>query len=83
MEKEIKLYISKIKAYAFTNKSVPFIMGFILLLSVSAVSLAGGLWQFAQVLGSCAYFVLVIGVILQLAPYFRIRKRIGEVKNAS
>jgi hypothetical protein len=63
--------IAKITAYALSNWSYPFLLGFMLILAVSAISLSVGFWQFAEVFGACSYFVLVVGVALQLVTFFK------------
>src|SRR5665648_65657 len=59
-------------------KYVPiFIMGFIVLSIVAALSLAAGWIYLAESIADIAYFVLVIGVILQLL-FFKKHKTTNE-----
>jgi hypothetical protein len=70
--------IAKIKVYSLSNWIYHFILGFILLLLVSAISLSVGFWQFAELFGACAYFVLVVGVALQLVTFSKKKGEIGH-----
>lgn len=59
-------------------KYVPlFIVGFIVLLIVAALSLAAGWISIAESIANIAYFVLVISVILQLL-FFKTHKTTNE-----
>ncbi len=61
-----KSRVHLIKAYFRENRGAPFILGFMLLLIVAAVSLLMGLAVLAEVVAVCAYCALVFGVVLQL-----------------
>ena len=70
----------KIKGYVKENWGSPFIVGFMLLLIVAAVSLSAGLSTLADAVAVYAYYALVAGVILQLACFLKYRgKNVDEV----
>jgi heme/copper-type cytochrome/quinol oxidase subunit 4 len=77
---QVRLYriILKTKVYVRENWGSPFIAGFMLLLVLTAISLAAGLSSMANTLAVYAYSALVVGVILQLACFLKYRKRIYE-----
>jgi hypothetical protein len=68
----------KVKGYVKENWGAPFIIGFMLLLIVAAVSLSMGLSSLANGVAVYAYYALVVGVVLQLASFLKYRKRDGE-----
>jgi hypothetical protein len=80
MVKNFQYLIAKIKSHSLSNWSYPFLSGSMLLLAVSAISLSVSFWQFAEALGACAYFVLVVGVALQLLTFFTKK---GDIRNGS
>jgi len=61
----------RIKRYFKDNPGAPFIIGFQLLLLACAGSLIQGNSVMANEVAVYAYFLLVIGVILQLVAYIR------------
>lgn len=66
-----KKILAKIKGYVRENWGAPFILGFMLLLMVAAVSLAGGLDFLANEVAVYAYYLLVAGVVLQFVSFVR------------
>lgn len=67
----INVWVPRIKRYFKDNPGTPFIMGFQLLLLVCAGLLIQGNSVMANEVAVYAYFLLVIGVILQLVAYVR------------
>ncbi len=63
----------KVKGYVKENWGSPFIVGFMLLLVVAAVSLSAGLASSADTVAVYAYYALVAGVFLQLASFLKYR----------
>ena len=63
----------KVKGYVKENWGSPFIVGFMLLLVVAAVSLSAGLSSLADTVAVYAYYALVAGVFLQLASFLKYR----------
>ena len=63
----------KVKGYVKENWGSPFIVGFMLLLIVAAVSLSAGLSSLADTVAVYAYYALVAGVFLQLASFLKYR----------
>lgn len=63
----------KVREYVKENWGVPFILGFMLLLIVAAVSLTVGLPSLADTIAVYAYYALVAGVFLQLASFLKYR----------
>jgi hypothetical protein len=59
----------KIKKAFAENWGFPFIAGFLALLLAAAVLLSMGLVSVAELIATCAYFALVIGVVLQLVGF--------------
>lgn len=70
--------MSKTKDYVKENWGSPFIVGFMLLLTVAAFSLSAGLSSLANAVAIYAYYALVAGVILQLASFLKYRKKSDE-----
>jgi hypothetical protein len=70
------------KRYVKGNWGYPFIAGFIVLLSASAVLLAAGT-TWAESMAKLVYFSLVIGVALQLIRLGRSRIKNGAVFHGS
>ena len=69
---------SKVKGYVKENWGAPFVVGFMALLMVAAVSLLMGLSVFADEVAVYAYYALVVGVVLQLASFLKFHEREGE-----
>ena len=65
--------VRKLIAYTKVNWGFPFIVGFIVLLLGSAVSLS-------DVIAVFSYYALIIGVVLQLVCFLRDEKRLVEVE---
>ncbi|MGD0070182.1 MAG: hypothetical protein ABSB71_01310 [Candidatus Bathyarchaeia archaeon] len=63
----------KVKGYVRENWGSPFIVGFMLLLIVAAVSLSAGLSSLADTVAVYAYYALVAGVFLQLSCFLKYR----------
>ncbi|MGD0028131.1 MAG: hypothetical protein ABSC91_04240 [Candidatus Bathyarchaeia archaeon] len=73
-----KALSSRVKRYVRENWGAPFILGFMLLLVVAAVSLTRGLNALADEVSLYAYFALVAGVVLQLVCFLKFREKGGE-----
>jgi hypothetical protein len=63
----------KVKGYVGENWGSPFVVGFMLLLVVAAVSLSAGFASLADTVAVYAYYALVAGVFLQLASFLKYR----------
>jgi undecaprenyl pyrophosphate phosphatase UppP len=74
----VKEILAKVKGYFRENWGAPFILGFMMLLLVAAVSLAGGLDFLANDVAVYAYYLLVVGVVLQLISFLRGRGEDSE-----
>ena len=68
----------RVKEYVNENWGAPFIIGFMLLLMIAAVSLSMGLAALANDLAVYAYYALVVGVISQLFCYLKLNKMGGK-----
>jgi heme/copper-type cytochrome/quinol oxidase subunit 4 len=69
---------TRVKGYVRGNWGAPFVVGFMLLLMIAAASLSMGLATLADEVAVCAFFALVVGVILQLVCYLKYTKGNGE-----
>jgi len=69
---------AKIKGYFRINWGAPFIVGFMLLLVVAIISLSLNWSSFANAVASYAFYVLVVGVVLQLVSFLKYRKSVVE-----
>jgi len=68
----------KVKGYVKENWGYPFIAGFMILLFAAAVFLAAGgasLADLAEAIAVCAYFALAAGIVLQLAYFYKNRRK--------
>jgi hypothetical protein len=65
----------RIRAYVKENPGAPFILGFQTLLIACVALLVNGAEAMANELAVYAYYMLVIGVLLQLASYIREERR--------
>jgi hypothetical protein len=74
----VKQIHAQVKGYVRENWGAPFIVGFMLLLMIAAASLSMGLAAVADEVAVCAFFALVVGVILQLVCYLIHDKWNGE-----
>ncbi|MBN1245714.1 hypothetical protein JXA31_09000 [Candidatus Bathyarchaeota archaeon] len=72
-----------VKGYVRENWGAPFIVGFMLLLMVAAVSLSMSLTALADGLAIAAYYALVAGVVLQLVCFLKYNKKNGEKHHES
>jgi len=78
-----KEFPAKVKAYTRENWGAPFIVGFMLLLMVAAVSLSIGVADVANEVAVYAYYALVGGVVLQLVCFLKYNRKNGEKNNES
>jgi hypothetical protein len=69
---------SRVKGYVKENWGAPFIVSFMALLMVAAVSLLVDLVVLADEVAVYAYYALVVGVVLQLVCFLKYGKRNGE-----
>jgi hypothetical protein len=80
--KIIRAFANKIparaKGYVKENWGAPFVVGFMALLMVAAVSLLMDFVVLANEVAVYAYYALVVGVVLQLACFLKYRKKEGE-----
>jgi heme/copper-type cytochrome/quinol oxidase subunit 4 len=76
-------HFPRVKGYFRENWGAPFIASLILLLVAAAVSLSIGSTASANAVAICAYYALVVGVVLQLVCYLKYNKKNGEKNNAS
>jgi hypothetical protein len=83
LSKSFKQVQRVVRQYAKGNWSFPFIGGFIVLLFTAAVLLAAGWASVAEVAAACAYFSIVIGVVLQLICLGKNREKNGGVLHRS
>jgi hypothetical protein len=72
--------LSRIKGYLKENWGAPFVLGFMALLMVAAVSLLMNFSVMADEVAVYAYYALVIGVVLQFACFLKYRKKEGETR---
>lgn len=63
--------LARFKRFIMDNPGSGFVLGFQVLLLVCAVFLVVGLGLLAEALAVLAYFLLVVGVILQLWSFVR------------
>jgi hypothetical protein len=61
----------RVKGYIEENWGSPFIVGFMLLLIATAISLSEGLSTLADSVSIYAFYALVAGVFLQIASYLK------------
>ena len=66
------------RGYLKANWGAPFVVGFIVLLMVAAVSLLMNFAALADEVAVYAYYALVVGVVLQLVCFLKYRKGEGE-----
>jgi len=71
----------KIKKYFKDNPGAPLVIGFQLLLVLCAVLLIQGSSAIANKVAIYAYFLLVVGVVLQFIAYVRHRNNAEEHDN--
>lgn len=74
----VKEILAKIRGYFRENWGAPFIIGFMLLLTVAAASLSIGLDFLANEVAIYAYYALVVGVVLQLVCFLKYGERSGN-----
>jgi hypothetical protein len=70
----------KVREYVKENWGSPFLIGFMVLLLIVAVLFSSGSSILADTVAVNAYYILAIGVVLQLICTFRVRKKINEVQ---
>ena len=70
----------KLKGYVKENWGSLFIVGFMLLLVSSAVSLSEGLSSLADGIAVYAFYALIVGVILQLVCFIKFREKVSEAE---
>jgi len=73
----------EVKRYCRGNWGAPFIVGFMLLLVVAAVSSSMDLAISADAVAVYAYYAVVIGVVLQLVCFLKYSKKTGDQPNGS
>jgi len=66
-----KARASLIKEYFREHWGAPFVLGFMVLLMVAAVSLVYGLASLANEIAVYAYYCLIAGVVLQLVCFLK------------
>jgi len=67
----------KIKGYVKENWGSPFMVGFMLLLIIAAVSLSAGFSLLANDSAIYAFYSLIIGVVLQLICFVKEQKKVS------
>jgi hypothetical protein len=80
-ENFVKQVPARVKSYTRETWGASFIVGFMLLLIVAAVSLSVGSVALADEVAVYAYCALVVGVIGQLICYLRSNKKDGASDN--
>lgn len=68
------------RKYFGENQGAPFIIAFMATLMLSAVFLMMRNYDYANAVATCGYFLVVIGVILQLISFIRSKKAGTEEK---
>jgi hypothetical protein len=71
---------SRVRGYVRENWGAPFILGFMALLIIAAVSLLMGFGVLADEVAVYAYYALVVGFVLQLVCFLKYGKRNGALK---
>jgi uncharacterized membrane protein len=67
---KIRLHSGQITGFLIENPGSPFVIAFIVLLLTAAVYFNYGMSDFSNELSEIAYFMILIGVVLQaLSPY--------------
>jgi hypothetical protein len=74
----VKAFPLRAKGFVRENWGAQFILGFMLLLVVAAVSLTTGLDALADEVAVYAYCALVAGVVLQLVSFLKFREKGGD-----
>ena len=74
----VKGLTSRGKRYVRENWGAPFIVCFILLLVVAAVSMTTSLDALADDMALYAYYALIAGVVLQLVCFLKFRQKEGD-----
>lgn len=64
-----------LKSYLRENWGAPFVIGFMLLLLICAGLLVGSRLDLANEVAIYAYYMLVVGVVLQLVSFLRYNKK--------
>jgi len=67
--------LTKIGAYFKGNWGAPFVIGFMVLLTVTAMSVSMGLEFFANQMATYSYYALSVGVVLQIVSFAKEQKK--------
>jgi heme/copper-type cytochrome/quinol oxidase subunit 4 len=67
----VRVFLVRVRGYVGENWGAPFVVGFMLLLTVAAVCLASGLKWWANEVAMYAYYSLVVGVVLQVVCFLK------------
>jgi hypothetical protein len=78
MSSFVRRFLVWARGYFRENWGAPFVLGFMFLLLVAVVLLIVGLKWTAEGVANYAYFVLVVGVVLQLVCSLRRGNSSGE-----
>ncbi len=73
--------MGKLRRYLGGNWGAPFIFGFILLLLTCAGLMVSNRLALADEIAVYAYYMLVIGVLLQIVSFLRRRGSVDETEN--
>jgi heme/copper-type cytochrome/quinol oxidase subunit 4 len=80
--KIFRAFVNKVPAgarqYVKENWGAPFVVGFVALLMVAAVTLLMDFAVLANEVAVYAFYALVVGVVLQLVCFLRCGKKAGE-----
>jgi hypothetical protein len=71
------MFFARAKRFLRENPGAVFVLGFQVLLVTCAVLLVSGLSFLAEGLAVAAYFLLVVGVVVQLVSFLRGRGSVG------
>ncbi len=77
----IKGIPKRVRAYVKENWGSPFIVGFVLLLVIAAISLLMGFNALANSVAVYAYYALVAGVVLQIVCFIKLSRKMGRISN--
>lgn len=77
----IKGIQKKVRAYAKENWGAPFIIGFVLLLVIAAISLSMGFNALANSVAVYAYYALVAGVVLQIVCFLKLGRKMRRISS--
>ena len=74
----IRIFMKRLRSYFRENWGAPAIVCFMALLLVAALFLAGGMEEIANAIAVCAYYFLVMGVVLQIICYVKFGSNKGK-----